>query len=165
MGSSIPSAEKTLQGDGPWPISNILRLPSTEELIEVLGRSELQFAFNEYVERHPAFNKIDARRYTARIYAILSWPEPTFHRLSESAKGKPTREPWDEALFCWRVKRHLESSECTAVDWETIDYYALPTAAKQREARELNVERYGYILRLLERLQEDRNRKAPQGSV
>ncbi|KAI6080346.1 hypothetical protein F4821DRAFT_63903 [Hypoxylon rubiginosum] len=161
MVSSVASHGKALQGDGPWDISDILKLPSAEEIIKVLGKSELQFAFDEYIKRHPSFTAIEARHYIAPVYGIITWPEPNLHKLLNSVKERPTSEPWDEALFCWRVKQHLESSKCTAVDWKVIEYYTLPTAAEQRDARTLNVERCGYILALLERLQKDRNRKAP----
>ncbi|KAI1396363.1 hypothetical protein F4819DRAFT_135966 [Hypoxylon fuscum] len=155
--SSVTSNGKTVNSDGRWDLFYLLRLRSTKGLIEVLGKPELEYAFDEYVKMHPSFDTIRADHIYPRIFAMLSWPEPTFLSLLNSAREPPTDEPWAEALFCWRVKRHLESRECTAVDWTAVDYYALPSVEDRRSARATNLERYKLILALLERLQEDRS--------
>ncbi|KAI0169097.1 hypothetical protein GGR52DRAFT_553731 [Hypoxylon sp. FL1284] len=140
-------------------LSDLVNLASAEELINVLGISDLQFAFDEYVQLKPSLDAVEAHTKASQIFAMLSWPEPTFHGLNKWARDPPTEEPWAEALFCWRVKRHLESAECTAVAWGTIDYYGLRSNEERRNARMVNLGRYRLVLQILERLQDDRRSK------
>lgn len=160
MGSDVTSHRQGLQGDGPWDISEILKLPSTNELIAVLGEKELKFAFDEYLELQPSRDPIAAEDYVARIVAMLGWPEPTYRTLYKGARDPPTDEPWPEALFVYRVMRHLESNKCKAASWVAVDYYRLPSEEERRRARVVAKERYKLVLEILARLQEDRHNKA-----
>lgn len=157
---SNTASDKTLLGAGPCDPSDMLELPNAEELMEVLGKEELGYLFNEYVELHPSLDPIKAGYLLARIYTMLSWPEPTFDTLLKWSRNLPTEEPWAEALFCGRVKLYLESSRCAAVVWKPIDYSTLPTKEERLNARIINLKRYRFVLKVLERLQEDRGRKA-----
>ncbi|KAI1376847.1 hypothetical protein F4677DRAFT_459607 [Hypoxylon crocopeplum] len=162
MGSEVASKEQHLREVGPWDISDILKLPSAQEIIVRLGEKELRAAFDEYVELHPSPEKIVAEDHTARVFAMVGVPEPTYTNLYKWARDPPTDEPWAEALFAYRVKRHLESRDCEAVDWTYTEYYSLPTTEERRCYREVSLERYRSVLQILERLQEDRHRQVSQ---
>ncbi|KAI1098301.1 hypothetical protein F4804DRAFT_350569 [Jackrogersella minutella] len=152
MDTESTSQAQIVRGRGPWAMSDILKLPNTQELITVLGADELQYAFSEYLTIHPSPEPIVAKDIIARVYAMVGWPEPTFTNLYKWARDPPTDEPWPEALFAWRVKRYLEGRDCKAVDWTLIDYYRLSTAEERRYSRVIALERYQFVIEILERM-------------
>ena len=164
MALAVVTKEQVLQGDGPWEISDILKMISiTQELITVLGEKELRFAFDEYVEQRPSPSPIAAADYQAGVYAMLGEREPQPTDLYRWVRDPPTDEPWAEALFVYRVLRHLESRYCPAVDWKSVDYWVLPTKEDQRRYRVESLDRHGRALVILQRMQEDRFQRTLKG--
>ena len=160
MAPPVVGKGQSLQEDGTRDIAQILKIPSVQELIAVLGEKQLQFAFDEYVELRPSIETITAKDYTPRVFAMLGENEPNPTDMHRWARDPPSDEPWAEALFVYRVKGHLESRDCPAVDWKPVDYWTLPTVEDQRHHRAVWLEQYGFVLQILERLQEGRYQKA-----
>ncbi|OTB02003.1 hypothetical protein M426DRAFT_13995 [Hypoxylon sp. CI-4A] len=149
--------EDVLKGDGPWDMSVILKLPIVEEIMDVLGTEPIYQAFKEYMRLHPSHDPIKAQKYLGHVFAILGEPSPTYTTLFKRAYFPPTDEPWAECLFCWRVKSYLEGRDCNAVNWETTDYYAAETTDEEKaESDAIDLQRYSFILEILERLQARR---------
>ena len=152
--------EQFLQGEGPWNVSDILKIPSAQALVAVLGEKHLQHAFDEYAGLRPSTESIPAKDYTSRIFAMTGEREPNPTDLYRWVRDPPTDEPWAEALFVYRVIRRLESPHCSALDWKPVDYWTLPTVEDQRRSRGVLLERYEFVLQILERFQDDRYKKA-----
>ncbi|KAI1093500.1 hypothetical protein F5B19DRAFT_491341 [Rostrohypoxylon terebratum] len=168
MEQVVVTKEQFSQG-GPFEISDILKLSSMQDVLEILGKEEIQMYFHEYVTLHPLQKPISAKEILPDVFAIVGGPEPTYTSLYRQARDRPTDEPWAEALFAYRLKRYLEKRECTAVNWRSV-YHAdtaggssdRTTALRPREGtshRTIALERYGVTLIILERLQRERHLK------
>ncbi|KAI0898603.1 hypothetical protein F4806DRAFT_494264 [Annulohypoxylon nitens] len=155
MQSEVVSKEQFSQG-APFDISEILKLSSMQDVLEVLGKDEIQMYFDEYVTLNPSPEPISAKDILPEVFKIVGEPEPTYTSLNRQARDPPTDEPWAEALFAYRLKRYLEKRECTAVDWRSVYHSTSATRTGSRSHKAIALERYGITLIILERLQRER---------
>ncbi|KAI1213822.1 uncharacterized protein F4807DRAFT_456370 [Annulohypoxylon truncatum] len=118
MESTIVSKEQFSRG-GPWEMSDILKLPNMQDVLEVLGKENTQAYFDEYVTLHPSVEPISAKNILPHVLEIVGGTEPTYTSLYKRARDPPTDEHWAECLFAYRMKRYLESRECMAINWRS----------------------------------------------
>ncbi|KAI1461706.1 hypothetical protein F4805DRAFT_476221 [Annulohypoxylon moriforme] len=159
MVPTVISKDQFSQG-GPWEMSDIMKLSSIHDIVEILGKKSIQSFFDEYRTIQPSLEPIVAQDILPNVFAIVGGTEPTYTSLYRQAKNPPNEEPWAESLFAYRMRRYLESRECTAITWRSLDYYTVHDRTESRTNRAISLERYGIILIILERLQTERHEAA-----
>ncbi|KAI0890681.1 uncharacterized protein GGS22DRAFT_184029 [Annulohypoxylon maeteangense] len=155
MDSTVLSKETFMQG-GPWEMSDIMKLSNIQDILEVLGKTSIRLFFDEYVSLHPSLEPIVAKDILPDVFSIVGESEPTYTSLYRRANDPPTNAHWAEGLFAYRMKRYLESRECMAITWRSLEYYTIRDPGEIRTNKAILLERYGIILIILERLQRER---------